>query len=128
VSHVRKPRQRQLHTRKSDGGIRRASYEAARGGRADGNVGWGSYPTRQDDLAVLTDWEYPRARRPDPEQTLVARDRMARIDVNRTLRIAAVDVAVISLMLRRKATRPSRQLGFARVTASQRPIAPLALD
>jgi hypothetical protein len=36
----------------------------------------------------------PRALRADPERTLVVSDRMARIDVNRTLRIAAENVGV----------------------------------
>jgi hypothetical protein len=36
----------------------------------------------------------PRALLPDPDGTLVASDRMARIDVAPTLRTAAVDVAI----------------------------------
>ncbi len=42
-----------LHTWKSAGGIRRASYEAPRGGRGDGKVpGGGGYPDKAD-LGVL---------------------------------------------------------------------------
>jgi hypothetical protein len=36
----------------------------------------------------------PLSLRPDPERTFVASNRMARIDVNRPLQIAAADVAL----------------------------------